>query len=263
MIILKLGGSVITRKEAQKPKLNQKNLERIAHEISQSNYKKLIIVHGAGSFGHPFAKKYGIGDEITDQQDLTRKKLGFSITQHAVRELNNIVCHYLRKNGIFAVSIQPSSLIQTRNKRIHVGDLNIIRKYLELDFVPVLHGDVVLDADKSVKMAVLSGDQIVQYLALHLEPERVILATDVDGIYHKDPKKYDDARLLEVVSRKDHLQIEETDRVDVTGGMGGKITELLSLADQGVESEIINANRINLIRKAINGEKVIGTTIKR
>ena len=53
MIILKLGGSVITRKDSSIPKLDSSNLTRIAREISDSSYHKLIVVHGAGSFGHP------------------------------------------------------------------------------------------------------------------------------------------------------------------------------------------------------------------
>lgn len=263
MIILKLGGSVITHKEAKEPTINHDNLERIAREISQSNYHELIVVHGAGSFGHPFAKKYGIGDEISNIQDLKRKMLGFSITQHSVKELNSVVSEYLRMNGVVSVSIQPSSFILTKNKRIHSADLNLIRRYLDLNFVPVLYGDVVLDADESIKLAVLSGDQMVKYLALNLKPERVILATDVDGIYDKDPKKFDDARLLEMVSSADQIETGETETVDVTGGMGGKVNELLSLAGKGIESEIINANHTEQIKKAINGEKIIGTLIKR
>ena len=56
--------------------------------------------------------------------------------------------------------------------------------------MPVLYGDVVLDVEDKIKMAVLSGDQIVKYLAENLKPKKVVLGSDVDGIYNKDPKKY-------------------------------------------------------------------------
>lgn len=263
LIILKLGGSVITRKEADKPTINHENLKRITREVAESTHQKLIVVHGAGSFGHPLAKNYAIGDEIQDNLDLKKKMLGFSLTQHAVKELNGIVSEYLRMHGTLSVSIQPSSFILTKNKRIKSADLTLIRRYLELGFVPVIYGDVVLDADESIEMAVLSGDQIVKYLAENLKPERVILATDVDGIYDKNPKKYPDAQLIETVSSLEQIETGEETNIDVTGGMGGKVSELLGLLDLEIESEIINANKTGNIKKALNGEKVTGTTIKR
>ena len=262
MIILKLGGSVITRKDSLTPTLESNNLGRISSEISNSSYDKLVVVHGAGSFGHPYASEYEIGSEIDSEGELKRKRQGFSKTQHSVKTLNGMVCEHLMEHEIPAVSIQPSSFIQTHNKRIINADLNLIQKYLDLGFVPVLYGDVVLDMNKNIKMAVLSGDQIIKYLAENLKPKRVILGSDVDGIYDKDPKKYPDAQLIKLVkSYKDLESTKGTQTVDVTGGMHGKLSELLELAKIGIESEILNAGQDNNIKRALNGEKGIGTII--
>ncbi len=263
MIILKLGGSVITRKDSLTPTLDSSNLKRIAREISDSSYNKLIVVHGAGSFGHPYAREYAIGSEINTPEELTRKIQGFSKTQNSVKNLNQLVCQYLIEQEIPAVSVQPSSFIQTRNKRIIKADMDLISKYLDLGFVPVLYGDVVLDGDSKIKMAVLSGDQIVKYLAENLKPDKVVLGSDVDGIYDKDPKKYPDASLIKVVTSYGDLEsADSTQTVDVTGGMGGKLGELLELAKIGIESEIINAGHDNNIKKALQGENGIGTLIR-
>jgi isopentenyl phosphate kinase len=264
MIILKLGGSVITRKDSTTPILDSSNLTRIAREISNSSYNKLIVVHGAGSFGHPYAKEYAIGSEIDSYEELSRKKQGFSKTQNSVKTLNQLVCRHLIEQKIPAVSIQPSSFIQTSNKRIIKADLDLISKYLDMGFVPVLYGDVVLDMEDKIKMAVLSGDQIIKYLAENLKPEKVVLGSDVDGIYNKDPKKYSDACLLKVVTSYNDLEsADSTQNVDVTGGMGGKLNELLKLAEIGIESEIINASHDNNIKRALKGEKGIGTLIRK
>ena len=263
MIILKLGGSVITKKDAETPTIHYDNLNRISKEIASSSYDKLIIVHGAGSFGHPFAKEYDIGSEIQDEEDFADKKLGFSITQSWVKKLNIIVCDSLRENKIPAVSIQPSSFIITKNKRIYSCNLDLIKRYLDLGFVPVIYGDVVLDIDESIKICVLSGDQIIKYFGENLKPERVILGSDVDGIYTKDPKKYDDAELMRTVTSCEDLATEGSLNVDVTGGMGGKLKELIELAEIGIESEVLNAGKEGFIRKALNHEKGIGTIIKK
>jgi isopentenyl phosphate kinase len=263
LIILKLGGSIITKKEAEKPTIDHDNLDRISREIAGSSFGKLIIVHGAGSFGHPFAREYEIGSRIKDEDDFNYKKRGFCITQSWVKKLNTLVCDSLRENGVLAVSIQPSSFIITKNKRIYSCNLDLINKYLELGFVPVIYGDVVPDLDESIKICVLSGDQIIKYLGENLKPTRVILGSDVDGIYTKDPKKYDDAELMNAVTSCEDLIAEGSLNVDVTGGMNGKLTELIELAELGVESEIINAGKKNLVKRALDHEKGIGTIIKK
>jgi isopentenyl phosphate kinase len=264
LIILKIGGSVLTKKESGKPKVNYRNLNRIVKEISESLKQKLIIIHGAGSFGHPIVKKYGIGKKITNVKDFEIKKHGFSVTQFWVKQLNSIFCKNLIKKGINTISLQPSSFISIKNGRIFSADLHLIRIYLDMNFVPVIYGDVVVEMNESIKMGVLSGDQIIKYLAENLNPEKVILGSDVDGVFTKDPKKYSDAKLLDIVTSYDDLElIEDCETVDVTGGMVGKIRELIELSEFGVESEVLNATKPNLIKKTLKGEKVIGTIIKK
>lgn len=275
-MILKLGGSIITEKDSKIPTINYKNLERISKEIKSAlnhidhtnnadNFNKgLIIVHGAGSFGHPFASEYQIGKPFKIEEDFERKRIGFSLTQSWVKKLNSIICDALREEGIPVVSIQPSSFVITKNKRIEFANLDIIKKYLENGFIPVIYGDVVLDNDETIKMAVVSGDQIINYLAKHLRPKRVILGTDVDGVFNKNPKKHSDAKIITEVTSLDDLEsMDSTTNIDVTGGMIGKIKELIELAEIGIESEIINAEKESLVEKVLNGEIVIGTTIKR
>lgn len=260
MIILKLGGSVITKKEAQKPTLDHKNLKRIAKEISDSLPSSLIIVHGAGSFGHPLAKKYKIGAP-TNKEELQRKMMGFSITQRWVKLLNIHVCDALRKEDIPVVSIQPSSFILAYNGRIKHADPRIIISYLERGFIPVTHGDVVLDTDEKLKMSVLSGDQIIKYLGEILKPDRVILGTDVDGVFDKDPKKHPDAKLLKRIKSPKDIKYHPGTSEDATGAMLGKIRELLLLAEKGVTSKIINANKPGNIKRALLGQELKGTII--
>ena len=264
MIILKLGGSVITRKDASKPTLDPVNLERIAREISDANIEKLIIIHGAGSFGHLHARKYEIGSPINGPEEFSRKRMGFTLTQNSVKNLNHFVCYYLLKHGIPAIALPPSAFILSEDKRIKSANLEMVEKYLEKGMVPVLHGDVVLDENKDIQMAVVSGDQLVSYLAEKLDVERIILGSDVDGIYNRDPKGDSQAKLLPVVKSLEDLEFLEGSRnVDVTGGMAGKLQELLKIANKGIQSEIINANCPGILEKALKGEKVKGTLITR
>ena len=266
MIILKLGGSVLTKKDSTYAEVNHENLNRIATEIHDSFLIKdsnhdlsdgLIIVHGAGSFGHPPAQKYQIGVSFK-VDEYPKKRIGFSKTQNCVKKLNTIICECLISNKIPCVSIQPSSFITTDNKRIDTFNLDLITKYLDEGFVPVIYGDVVIDS--SLKIAVLSGDQILQYIAKNLkskEINEIILGTDVDGVFTKNPKKHNNAKLIRKVSSLEDIEVlDSTTNIDVTGGMIGKIKELLELADLGIESKIINANKEGLITDSLLNKKV-------
>ena len=263
MIILKIGGSILTNKDAVS-EVDTKSLKRIASEIKSSldnSFKELIIVHGAGSFGHPPAKKYKIGEKF-DQSEYPQKRIGFCETQNAVKKLNMYICEAFIEEGLPVVAIPASSFMRATNKRITDGNLDSFKRYLEKGFIPVIYGDVVLDDE--LEICVISGDQLIQYLAKNLNPDMVILGTDVDGVYNKNPKTHDDAIFFDKFSSLDDLDtLEGTTNVDVTGGMVGKIKELLYLADLGIESKIINAEVEDNVFKVLENEKVKGTVISR
>ena len=263
MIILKIGGSILTNKDAVS-EVDTKSLKRIASEIKSSldnSFKELIIVHGAGSFGHPPAKKYKIGEKF-DQSEYLQKRIGFCETQNAVKKLNMYICEAFIEEGLPVVAIPASSFMRATNKRITDGNLDSFKRYLEKGFIPVIYGDVVLDDE--LEICVISGDQLIQYLAKNLNPDMVILGTDVDGVYNKNPKTHDDAIFFDKFSSLDDLDtLEGTTNVDVTEGMVGKIKELLYLADLGIESKIINAEVEDNVFKVLENEKVKGTVISR
>ncbi len=262
MIILKLGGSALTVKDADKPTIDEVNLDRIAEEISDYN-DDMVIVHGAGSYGHIYAKKYAIGEKITGNDENQFKIEGLSLTQASVQLLNYLVVNKLQEKGIPAIGFKPSSFIMTENKRIAVCDTTIVQRYVDEGFVPVLYGDAVLDLNDEIKFAVISGDQLITYFARQLKADRVILSSDVDGIYTDNPKTNPDAKLIDIVTKDTKLLLTENEnQADVTGGMAGKIRELLELAEYGIESLIINAEKEGNLRLAVSGEKVTGTLIK-
>jgi len=264
MIILKIGGSILTNKDSAESEIDSKSLKRIASEIKSSldrSDKQLIIVHGAGSFGHPPAKEYKIGEPF-QKDEYPQKRIGFCKTQNAVKKLNMLICEAFIEEGLPVVAIPASSFMTATNKRITDGNLNSFKKYLDKGFIPVIYGDVVLD--NQLEICVISGDQLIQYLAVNLNPDRVILGTDVDGVYSKNPKTHDDAIFFDRFSSLEDLDtLEGTTNVDVTGGMVGKIKELLYLAELGIEAKIINAEVNDNIFKVLEDEKVKGTVISR
>ncbi|MEE8402745.1 MAG: isopentenyl phosphate kinase, partial [Candidatus Hydrothermarchaeaceae archaeon] len=158
-------------------------------------------------------------------------------------------------------AIQPSANIICKKGRIEDLDTGIIKRFLELGTIPVLFGDVVLDKDFG--FCILSGDQITTFLAEKFKADRVIFAADVDGIYDKNPRRFDDAKLIPKIASddKDVLNSIKTREGDVTGGMKGKVMEIIALAEKGTPSQIINALVPGRLKKALAGEDVTGTLV--
>jgi isopentenyl phosphate kinase len=247
-VILKLGGSVITDKAADQGVVKEADLLRIAKEVSQ--YRgKMIIVHGAGSFGHTYAKKYGL-DRGFDPE-------GVIITHESVKKLASRVVDALNEYGVRAVAVHPMCCTVCKNGRIESMYLDNIKLMLENGFVPVLHGDVVMDLELGA--CVLSGDQIVPHLAKKLKIIRLGLGSAEDGVLDNDGKTIPEITPETFENFKRYIKGSES--TDVTGGMLGKVQELLELSKTScITSHIFNAGKEDNICLFLNGES-IGTRI--
>lgn len=260
LTVLKLGGSVITEKGTPlTAKLEV--IERLAKEIVEADDTSLIIVHGGGSFGHTIAKKYKIKEGYNEPSQIE----GFSKTHQAMLELNRLVVDALIRNNIAAFPVSPSSCMTTNLGRIEVFYDSTTRRLLDIGFVPVFFGDTVLDS--SLGFTILSGDQIVATLAIKLRASRSIFGVDVDGLYTGDPKHDPSAQLIPRITLRELralLQnIEGATVDDVTGGMVGKVSELIPAVEADVQTFIISAAKEGNVYKALKKEKVRGTLIER
>ena len=258
--VLKLGGSVITDKN----KPSTPNLEvivRLADEIANAKVSSLILVHGGGSFGHPVAKKYN----LTEGYHGPSQVIGFSETHRAMTKLNILVMDALIDHDINSIVVQPSSCVITKAGRIQSMELKPIKKMLNMGLVPVLYGDAVLDSEKG--FAILSGDQLVSSLAINFGASRIIIGGDVDGIYTADPKSCSSAKLVRRVTleelKTNKHDIEGSKATDVTGGMMGKMRELIPAIEHNIQTLIVNATKPMRVYKALKGEEVTGTIIER
>jgi isopentenyl phosphate kinase len=258
--VLKIGGSAITDKHGEL-KAQMQVINRLADEIRKADVRNLIIVHGGGSFGHPPAEQY----EIKDGFKKDSQKVGFAETHYVMTVLNGLFMDALIWHGIPAVSVTSSSCIMTRNGRIKLFEDSPIKKLLEIGFIPVLYGDAVLDTE--LGFTILSGDQIVSTLATRFKAERIIMGVDVDGLYDNDPKIKRSARIFKHLTLRKlesfHSKLNKPTAHDVTGGMFGKVDELIPAIKQGIPTIFVNATKPNYVYRALKGEKVRGTLIKK
>jgi len=255
LIIIKIGGSVITQKNKNLKTIKAENLQRICKEIGEAYSKKkipLIIIHGVGPFGHKLAKEFRLNEGYKDKRQLS----ALPELHKDVRELNLKIIKALQKNNLPAISFSPSAFWRLEDGRLKKQPTEIIKKYLALGTIPVLHGDLLIDNKKV--FSVLSGDQICYYLAKELKSDRVIIGTDLDGVFDSDPKINPAAKLIKKISRENYqkFDIGGSTAIDVTSGMRGKLDELLKLADIGIGSEIINADIPSNIAKILSEKRI-------
>ncbi|MGD6853288.1 MAG: isopentenyl phosphate kinase [Candidatus Bathyarchaeia archaeon] len=260
-IILKLGGSAITDKtEEAKPRTEIIN--RLAEEIKRADLDNLIIVHGGGSFGHPTAAKYGIQDGY--KEDPTQK-FGFAETHHMMTVLNGLVMDAMIWHEIPAVSIAPSCCIVTEGGKVKAFDETVMQHVAKMVYTPVLYGDVVFD-DK-IGFTVLSGDQLVAYLALKYKATKIVVGTDTDGLFDSDPKTNPNAKPFKKLNLKELKDLQpklgKAAGTDVTGGMAGKIAELIPAVEAGVHVTVTGATKGLSIYRALTDQSVLGTEIEK
>jgi len=267
LILVKLGGSVITDKT--KPFTEDiETIKRIANEIHEARQEKkfkLIVGNGGGSYPHSVAAQYRTNEGFINE----RSYEGMAKVQDAASMLNRIIVKELINVGENAVSINPSSCVITENGEIKKFFMGPVIKLLHFDMLPVLYGDVVFDLKKGC--VTLSTEIILAYIGKILKKKyrvsRIVMCTNVDGIFTKDPNLYQDAELIPLITLKNIEKVKNylhgSASVDVTGGMIHKVERMLKLARAGIDTEIINAKKPNILKRTLLGESGLGTTIKK
>ncbi|MCB9078243.1 MAG: isopentenyl phosphate kinase family protein [Anaerolineaceae bacterium] len=266
LILLKLGGSVITDK-TQPFTARLDVIERLAQEIKNAFTERgddlrLIIGHGSGSFGHEVAARYQTHKGAVGPDSW----LGFAEVAHAAAELNHIVVNALRRVGVPAIRFQPSASTRTRGEQLMYFETFPLKEALKHDLVPVIYGDVSVDAAQG--MSIVSTEVLFDNLARELTPSRIILAGQVDGVYKADPNINPDAELIEDIDRTNWEEVETmlggSHGTDVTGGMFTKVRDMyrLTLAMPPMQAMIMSAEEAGNVEAVLKGQMVsFGTLI--
>ncbi len=256
--IIKLGGSVISDK-TQPFTANHDAIQRLAKEIAGCSVP-FILIHGGGSFGHPLAQEYDLINGWKNHKQL----LGIGKTHQAMITLNQHLMQAFHQNSIPAMSFSPSSLFITRDTRILQGNLSPLDAALKLGINPILFGDIVFDQTQG--FAILSGDQLLGYLGRYYQSERILLGTDTDGVYTGDPKINSEARQIPIINKSNMEEVfrgvGDATTIDVTGGMYGKLKELVEIAQSGNREIIIfNAKKKGNLAALLKGQPITCTRI--
>ena len=264
LILIKLGGSLITDKT--KPYTTRpETITRLFKEIKQALIKRpelyLVIGNGAGSFPHQSAKKYGTHLGFSDDIG----KFGYCVVQNDAAKLNRIIVQECIDQNIPAVGLQPSAVIMAKNKKNYFQNFTVLKQLVKHKIIPILYGDPIMDT--LINSTIFSTDKIMELVAREFlkkneyQIEAMISVGNYAGVVD------DKGSVIESITNENFADISkyfyDTKVTDVTGGMRGKVKELLRIAQLGCKSIILNGGVEGNLQNALLGKKTLGTTVSK
>jgi len=258
LIVIKLGGAALTDKK----RIYTANTDAIDSAASQiaaiHRCNSIFIVHGAGSYGHLPAIRFGLSKGFQSARQLN----GLAKAKARLLEWEFLLDRELLEYNIPVLPFLPSDYLLARDGRIVSCDVKPITAWMRLGCVPSTGGDIV--PDLSMGFSIVSGDQLAVYIARTLHASMLIFATDVDGIFDSDPKQNQKARLIRKVRSFSVRKIADgtgQEATDVTGGMKGKLEEATRAASDGIPVFFVNLLKGKRLQALASGNRVICSEI--
>lgn len=243
-MIIKIGSSSLT---TEKGKLDKTNIKKFVDEVSsliKKGIEIIIVTSGAIAAGLESLK-------ISEKpDDLALLQAAASIGQV---ELMSLYSDLFSKNNIKIGQILLTHEDTTRREQ-YLNIKNTIRNLINLKVIPVINENDSVALDE-IKFG--DNDRLAAMVAVLAEADILVILTDIEGMYDRDPRIYGDARLLSFIDSIDKDIEDAAGGIGSTYGIGGmqskvKAAKICSFSGIGT---IIACSRVeNVLDKIISGE---------
>ena len=278
--IQRFQGQTFVVKLSGKATEDHDNLSSLAEELALLHQVgiHLCVVHGGGKQLSELATRMGIeqtiinGRRVTDDATLEMAKMIFA------GKINTDILSALRNRGVEAVGLSgvdgnivhaerrpPKEVLNRETGERehvdfgHVGDVveinsRLLTVLLDQGYLPVVSS---LGADSEGTVFNINADTIASEIAIQLKAEKLILLSDVEGLY---------LRAGEPETKISRITVAEADRLiaegQATGGMIPKLQSISELLRRGVHSaHIISGTNRNALLSEIFTDQGTGTMI--
>ncbi len=244
--MLKWGGGLITNKSDEcSPDIEViASLSKVVNSLLEDGYE-VVLVHGAGSFGHIKAKKFRLSE---GDIGLFGQKEAVNEVRQDMLTLNNLVMKDL--DG----EVYPPHLWAKESGPDFQGELPLNSP------LTIVFGDVV-DCNTG-SWGILSGDDLVLRYAIECKASRVVFAIrGVDGLLTAPPDE--GGELIEEIHGDADYRGSHSEGIDVTGGISLKVVTSEKIASSGIEVYFVNGENMDSVYNACSGKPVIGTKFLR
>lgn len=278
--IQKFQGKTFVVKFSGKVTEDRDNLASLAEEMALLHQVgiRVCVVHGGGKQLTELAQKLGVvqtvieGRRVTDDDTLELAKMIFR------GKINTEILAQFRRRGVHAVGLSgidggvvkavkrpPKDIVNKQTGQTetidfgHVGDVveidaSLLNTMLDSGYLPVVSS---LGADDEGKVFNINADTIASEIAASMGAEKLILLSDVNGIYLDEGNEH---TKLSRINIADARQMIDTGRA--TGGMVPKLESLISLLNRGVRSaHIVSGTKRNAILAEVFTDQGTGTMV--
>lgn len=278
--IQRFKGQTFVVKLSGKATEDRENLSSLAEELALLHQVgiRICVVHGGGKQLSDLAFKMGIeqtiinGRRVTDDATLEMAKMIFAGT------INTDILAALRNRGVEAVGLsgvdgnivhaerRPPREVLNRETGArehvdfgHVGDIleinaRLLMVLLEHGYLPVISS---LGADAEGTVFNINADTVAAEIAVQLQAEKLILLSDVDGIYLQGG--HPETKLSRLTASEAEALIRDG---KATGGMIPKLQSITALLSRGVHSaHVLNGSLRNALLSEVFTDEGTGTMI--
>ena len=236
-IVVKVGTSTLAHATGR---LNIQRMERLCRVLSDlKNAGHEIILVSSGAIGMGVGKLNLPGRPA----DMPSKQAAAAVGQCELMytydkqftEYSHTVAHLLL-TGEDINSEQRSRTVRSTLARL-----------LELGALPIINeNDAVATDEIGVENTIGENDSLSAIVAAAIGADLLVLLSDIDGLYDKDPRRHPDARLIPTVERVDDELFTLAEDSSTGLGTGGMITKLRAAAiatEAGCEMVIANGSK--------------------
>jgi glutamate 5-kinase len=245
-MVIKIGSSSLTSKAGGLDKVSMKRFVNEVSSLIKRGMEVIIVTSGAIAAG---LENLNIKKK---PEDITLLQAAASIGQV---ELMRLYSNLFLTSGLKIGQILLTHEDTTRRKQ-YLNIKNTIKKLISLNIVPVINENDSVAVDE-IKFG--DNDQLAALVAILAESDILIILTDIDGMYDKNPRIYSDAKLISYIDKINEDIEKAAGGIGSTYGIGGmesKIKAAKICSFSGIKTIIANSKRKNILNKIIAGEDV-------
>lgn len=238
-IVVKIGTSTLT---AGTNKISRGKIEDIARQLDRlkENYDIVLVSSGAIATARQFIHIEGWENIVQSKQALS------AIGQPKLMQMySEVFSDFNLKIAQCLMTYRDFENEVSRN-----NTANTISELLANNYIPIINEN---DTTAVEELILGDNDKLSAMVANLINADKLIIASDIDGLFDKNPKLHCDARLIAEISDLESINqyIEENDNGLGTGGMTSKINAVRICFEKEITVYIVNGSKPNFIEDSL------------